>query len=64
MIKIMSFLPFHNEFERKSYKTNEFVFVEGKLQSDLYTEQGEFIETIVDEGEGILLPIMHIIIKF
>ena len=48
---------FHNEFERKSYKTNEFVFVaKGKLQSDLYTEQGEFIETvIVDEGEGILL---------
>ena len=42
---------------RKSYKTNEFVFVaKGKLQSDLYTEQGEFIETvIVDEGEGILL---------
>ncbi len=48
---------FHNEFERKSYKTNEFVFVaKGKLQSDLYSEQGEFIETvIVNEGEGILL---------
>ena len=48
---------FHNEFERKSHKTNEFVFVaKGKLQSDLYSEQGEFIETvIVEEGEGILL---------
>lgn len=48
---------FHNEFERKSFKTNEFVFVaKGKLQSDLYTEEGKFIETvIVDEGEGILL---------
>ena len=46
---------FHNEFERKSFKTNEFVFVaKGKLQSDLYTEEGKFIETvIVDEGEPL-----------
>ena len=49
-------LHFHNEFERKSYKTNEFVFVlKGEIECNLYTEEGEFIESIiVKESEGII----------
>ncbi len=49
-------LHFHNEFERKSYKTNEFVFVlKGEIQCNLYTEEGELIESItVKESEGII----------
>ncbi len=47
---------FHNEFERKSYKTNEFVFVlKGEIECNLYTEEGDFIESIiVKENEGII----------
>ena len=49
-------LHFHNEFERKGYRTNEFVFVlKGEIECNLYTEEGEFIESvIVKENEGIL----------
>ncbi len=47
---------FHNEFERKSYKTNEFVFVlKGEIECNLYTEEGEFIERVlIKESEGII----------
>jgi len=38
---------FHNKFERKSFRTQEVVFVlEGKITCNLFTEGGEFIETI------------------
>ncbi len=49
-------LHFHNEFERKGYRTNEFVFVlKGEIECNLYTEEGEFIESvIVKTNEGIL----------
>lgn len=48
---------FHNEFERSSYKTNEFVFVmKGSIECNLYTEDGSFIESvIVSANEGILM---------
>ena len=47
---------FHNEFKRESYKTNEFVFVlKGEIECNLFTEQGEFIESlIIKESEGII----------
>lgn len=47
---------FHNEFSRNSFKTNEFVYVlKGKIICNLYTEKGDFIETIViRKNEGIL----------
>ena len=48
---------FHNEFERSSSKTNEFVFVmKGSIECNLYTEEGSFIESvIVSANEGILM---------
>ena len=48
---------FHNEFERSSFKTNEFVFVmKGSIECNLYTEDGSFIESvIVGANEGILM---------
>ena len=47
---------YHNEFERKSFKTNEFVYVvSGKLKCDLFTEEGVFIDTLIaKENEGII----------
>ena len=47
---------YHNEFPREALKTNEFVFVlSGKLKCDLYTEEGEYIETIIaNNNEGII----------
>lgn len=47
---------YHNEYKRSSMKTNEFVYVlSGKIQCDLYTENGNFIESIiVSENEGII----------
>lgn len=35
---------FHNEFERKAFRTQEIVFVlDGMITCNLYTQQGEFI---------------------
>lgn len=47
---------FHKWFERKSSRTNEFVFVlKGKIKCDLYTEEGSFITSLtIKKGEGVL----------
>ena len=38
---------FHNKFERKSFRTQEVVFVlAGKITCNLFTEDGEFIKTV------------------
>lgn len=49
-------LHYHNEFERKALRTSECVFVfKGKIECNLHTEDGEFIETIiVSAGEFII----------
>lgn len=52
------FLPlhYHNEFKRTALRTSECVFVfKGKIECNLYSEDGEFIETVVvNAGEFII----------
>ena len=49
-------LHYHNEFERTALRTSECVFVfKGKIECNLHSEDGEFIETIiVNAGEFII----------
>jgi len=47
---------FHNWFKRDSYRTCEFVYVvKGKLKCSLYTESGEYINSIIlGKNQGII----------
>ncbi len=49
-------LHYHNKFERTSYRTSESVYVvKGKVECNLFTENGEFIEKVVlEEGQLII----------
>ena len=49
-------LHYHNKFERTALRTSECVFVfKGKIECNLHSEDGEFIETIiVNAGEFIV----------
>ena len=49
-------LHYHNEFERTALRTSECVFVfKGKIECNLHSEDGEFIETIIaNAGEFII----------
>jgi cupin fold WbuC family metalloprotein len=51
-------LHFHNKFERTSERTAECVFVlSGKVECKLYSEEGEFIETVLIESGQLIIQL-------
>ena len=47
---------FHNWFKREAYRTNEFIYVvKGKVKTNLFTEEGDFIDSFIIKNEGMIL---------
>ena len=47
---------YHNYFERSSFRTQEVVIVlDGKIQCNLYTEEGKFIDSVELEKNNIII---------
>jgi len=52
---------FHNEFERKAFRTQEIVFVlDGMITCNLYTQQGEFITSEKIEKNQLIIQFQGI----
>jgi len=58
-----SLLPahYHNEFERKSYRTCESIFVvSGKIKCNIYSKKGDFIKSFVMKEKDMAIQLFGV----